>query len=175
MYCLLVPTFLWGGGLQDSSKFNGSLNFVSVTSVSPASHYWGITQAITYGSSTPILSPSSAGIVDTGTTLLYLPTDAFLRYVSATNATRHSTGLLEIASTEFAKLKSLFFTIGGVKYEFTANAQIWPRHLNTNIGGSPNSIYLIVADRGTQSGSGLDFVNGFVWLYVCLLFSREHT
>ena len=36
--------------------------------------------------------------------------------------------------------------------------------LNTAIGGQPDSIYLVVSDLGTDSGSGMDFINGFTWL-----------
>lgn len=43
-----------------------------LTSTSPASEYWGIDESITYGSET-ILS-STAGIVDTGTTLILIAT-----------------------------------------------------------------------------------------------------
>ena len=49
-------------------------------------------------------------------------------------------------------------------YEFTANAQIWPRALNSVIGGKDDAIYLIVADIGTPSGQGLDFINGYAFL-----------
>jgi hypothetical protein len=45
-----------------------------------------------------------------------------------------------------------------VTYELTANAQIWPRALNSVIGGSSNAIYLVTADLGSYSGSGLDFI-----------------
>ena len=46
-----------------------------------------------------------------------------------------ATGLLTLSSAQFARLQSLFFTIGGTTFEFTANAQIWPRALNATIGG----------------------------------------
>ena len=49
-------------------------------------------------------------------------------------------------------------------FEFTANAQIWPRSLNSAIGGTAGNIYLIVADLGSNSGQGLDFINGQSWL-----------
>lgn len=49
-------------------------------------------------------------------------------------------------------------------YELTANAQLWPRSLNTYIGGTSGNIYLIVADLGTPSGQGLDFINGYGFL-----------
>jgi cathepsin E len=45
-------------------------------------------------------------------------------------------------------------------FEFTANAQIWPRAINTLIGGTADGIYLIVTDIGSKKGSGLDFILG---------------
>lgn len=67
-----------------------------------------------YGDDT--ILPTTAGIVDTGTTLLLLATDAFDAYTAATGATPDSTtGLLSVTPEQFAALKSLFFTIGGVR------------------------------------------------------------
>ncbi|KAJ8475028.1 hypothetical protein ONZ45_g15748 [Pleurotus djamor] len=152
----------WGG--TDSSKLTGPIGFAPITSTFPASAYWGINQSVRYGSSTTILS-STAGIVDTGTTLVLLASDALSRYRSATGAVLDSrTGLLRITAAQFANLQSLFFTINGVSYELTPNAQIWPRALNTAIGGTASNIYLIVADLGSSSGSGLDFINGYTFL-----------
>lgn len=36
--------------------------------------------------------------------------------------------------------------------------------LNTAIGGVDGAIYLVVADIGSNSGSGLDFINGYTFL-----------
>lgn len=153
---------IFGGA--DPSKYTGSLNYVPITSTSPASSYVGIDQSIKYGESTTILA-TTAGIVDTGTTLLLLATDAYNAYVNATGAMLDSTtGLLKITPAQYANLESLFFTIGDSIYEFTANAQIWPRSLNTAIGGTAGSIYLIVSDIGSSSGSGLGFINGMSFL-----------
>ncbi|KAF7436454.1 hypothetical protein PC9H_003287 [Pleurotus ostreatus] len=152
----------WGG--TDSSKFTGSIGFAPITTTFPASEFWGINQSIRYGASTSILS-STAGIVDTGTTLVLIASDALSRYRSATGAVNDAnTGLLRITAAQFANLQSLFFTVNGVSYELTANAQIWPRALNTAIGGNANSIYLIVGDLGSTTGSGLDFINGYTFL-----------
>jgi hypothetical protein len=49
-------------------------------------------------------------------------------------------------------------------YALTPNGQIWPRSLNTFIGGSTSSIYIIVGNMGTPSGEGFDFVNGYTFL-----------
>lgn len=115
--------------------------------------------------------------------MLLIATDALARYRTATGAVLdNTTGLLRITAAQFANLQSLFFTINGVSYplfatgngfltfipkvtyEFTANAQLWPRALNTDIGGTAGNIYLIVGDLGTPSGEGFDFVNGFAFL-----------
>ncbi|KAH9057474.1 aspartic peptidase domain-containing protein [Lactarius vividus] len=149
----------------DESKITGEVNYIPITSTSPASNFWGIDQNITYGSSGESILSFTAGIVDTGTTLLLIATDAFQTYQQVTGATLDQiTGLLTLTNSQFENLQSLFFDIGGVQYELTPNAQIWPRVLNTAIGGTEGGIYLIVSDLGSPSGQGLDFINGFTFL-----------
>jgi len=80
-----------------------------------------------------------------------------------------------ISSDQYANLSSLYFNIGGVSYELTPNAQIWPRSLNSDIGGTSDGIYLIVGDSGSDSGSGLDFVNGHGFLYAACFLSKQLT
>ncbi|KAK2464671.1 hypothetical protein APHAL10511_003247, partial [Amanita phalloides] len=134
-----------------------------VTSTYPASAYWGINESITYGSRT-ILS-STAGIVDTGTTLILITTNGFNCYKVATGGVADaSTGLLRITSSQYSALKTLNFNINGRTYGLTPNAQIWPHSLNTAIGGKANSIYLVVANIRANSGSGLYFINGYTFL-----------
>ena len=85
-----------------------------ITSTSPASQYVGIDQAITYGDTT--ILAATAGITDTGSTLLLLATDAFDAYKSATGAVAdESTGLLKITQDQYAGLQSLLFHIGSVR------------------------------------------------------------
>jgi hypothetical protein len=98
--------------------------------------------------------------------------DAFQTYQSLTGGTLDSaTGLLSVTPEQYANLLPLTFDIGGKPYELTPNAQIWPRSLNTAINGSSTAIYLVVGDIGTPSGSGLDFTNGYTFLYVYIPFS----
>lgn len=151
-------------GGTDSTKYTGTLNTVPLTTTSPASNYWGINQTVSYGTGQTILN-TTAGIVDTGTTLLLLATEAFQAYQKATGAVEDpTTGLLTITPQQYANLQSLYFKIGDVTYDFTPNAQIWPRNLNSILGGEESQIYLIVSDLGSSFGSGLDFINGFGWL-----------
>jgi len=150
-------------GGTDSSKFTGEINYVPITGTSPASEFWGIDESVNYGGS-PILS-TTAGIVDTGTTLIMLASDAFSTYQHATGAVPdNSTGLLSVTTDQFSAMKDLNFDIGGTTFALTPDAQIWPRTLNTAIGGNANGIYLIVSDLGTPSGKGLDFINGHAFL-----------
>ncbi|KAF7303233.1 Aspartic proteinase [Mycena kentingensis (nom. inval.)] len=150
-------------GGTDSSKFTGAITFTPVTSTSPADDYWGINQSVTYGSNT--ILATTAGIVDTGTTLIYLATDAYTRYQRATGAVLDAnTGLLRVTTAQFVAMQNLNFVIGGRSFSLTPNGQIFPRSLNTAIGGSASSIYLIVADWGTPSGQGLDFILGYAFL-----------
>ncbi|KDR85732.1 hypothetical protein GALMADRAFT_53199 [Galerina marginata CBS 339.88] len=152
----------WGG--TDSTKFTGTVAFTAVTKTSPASEFWGINQSFRYGASNTILA-STAGIVDTGTTLVLIATNGFNKYKTATGGViDNTTGLLRVTSTQFNNLQSLFFINSAGTFELTANAQIWPRSLNADIGGAAGSIFLIVADLGSPSGEGLDFINGFAFL-----------
>ncbi|KAG9319076.1 hypothetical protein KVV02_004848 [Mortierella alpina] len=155
------------GGV-DPSKFTGNITYTPITSTSPASEYWGIDAHATYGTeadSGKMILSSTAGIVDSGTTLLLLASDAYKRFVAATGAVHDdTTGLLSLTSSQFDKLQSLFFHIGGTTFEMPPNALIWPRSLNTLIGGRSERIYLIVQDLKTLSGQGLDFILGQVFM-----------
>lgn len=104
-----------------------------ITSTSPASGYVGIDQSVKYGD-TEILR-TTAGIIDTGTTLLLLASgahrncivsfnfrvnlhpfaDAFSAYQTMTGATMDAkTKFLTISEEQYGSLKSMYFDIGGV-------------------------------------------------------------
>lgn len=150
-------------GSYDASAISGTVNYAPITSTYPSNLYWGIDQSVTYGGNT-ILS-STAGIVDTGTTLILIATNAFQTYQSATGGVMDTaTGLLRITQSQYNNLQTLSFHVSAQNYDLIPNAQIWPRSLNTAIGGSSSYIYLVVADIGTPSGSGMDFANGYTFL-----------
>ncbi|KAL1762641.1 aspartic peptidase domain-containing protein [Schizophyllum commune] len=122
-------------------------------------------QSVSYGG-VQILS-KTAGIADTGTTLIYLPSDAYAKYRDATGATYdNSTGLLTVTPEKFAQMQSLTFNIAGEDYDLIPDAQLWPRSYNTEIGGSPDGYYLVFADTGSNSSEsqGLAFINGYAFL-----------
>ncbi|KAI0327427.1 acid protease [Cubamyces sp. BRFM 1775] len=152
-------------GGTDSSKFSGDMAYVPVTSTYPASQYVGIDQSITYGSAGTTILSSTAGITDTGTTFILVANDAFNAYQQFTGGVIDTnTGLLKLTQDQYANLESLFFHIGDNTYELTPNAQIFPRVLNTAIGGDADGIYLVVGNLGSPSGEGFDFVDGYTFL-----------
>ncbi|KAJ3556141.1 hypothetical protein NM688_g2188 [Phlebia brevispora] len=150
-------------GSVDSTKYIPQITYTPTTTTSPASQYWGIDQAIFYNGE--IISNTTAGIVDTGTTFLWLASDAYARYQNATGALfDDDTSLLTITQDQYEHLADLVFDIGGTEFALTPNAQIWPRTLNTLIDGTADKIYLVVGNLGRPTGSGNDFTDGQVFL-----------
>jgi hypothetical protein len=100
---------------------------------------------------------------------------AFQRYVDATGATYNETmQYLYITQAQYARLQSLFFVVGDSTFELIPNAQIWPRSLNSVIGGQMDLIYLVVQDIGEQD-PGIDFIAGMQLLErVYSVFDTEH-
>ncbi|KAJ8593242.1 acid protease [Rhizopogon salebrosus TDB-379] len=149
-------------GTTGSTKYTGTIAYTPLTTTEIASYYWGIDESITYGTQT-ILS-KTAGIVDTATTLIPR-VHAYSAYQSATGSTLDQpTSLLRITLTQYNALENLSFNTGSSTFTLTPNGQIWPRFLNTNLGGSSSYVYLIVGDLGTPSGEGLDFIKGYTFL-----------
>ena len=155
------------GGV-DQSKYTGSITYTPITKTSPSKHYWGIDQSVTYGSSNSGIVSMTAGIVDTGTTLVLFASDAYNRCKSITGATvDNRTGLLKISSFQYSKLQSLYFNIGGTRFEFASNAQIWPRQFNGHIGGTRILIQRRVDESNQVSYSRFSRVTSyFIHLYL---------
>ncbi|KAG2365600.1 aspartic proteinase [Suillus spraguei] len=150
-------------GEPDPTMYFGNIEYTDITAIPRSSEYWGLDLMITYDN-TEILT-KTAGIVDCGATLLYIATDAYQRYQAATGATvSRANGLLQISPARYNALYNLNFHIGEKIYSLNPNAQIWPRSLNNKIRGVENDIYLVVADIGTRTGVGYDFLNGYVFL-----------
>ena len=76
----------------------------------------------------------------------------------------NNTDLLRITPAQYGNIQSLFFDIGGRQYELNANAQIWPRAFNIDVGGDNSSIYLVVFDLGPEYSLELGFIAGMPFL-----------
>ncbi|KAG2367619.1 aspartic peptidase domain-containing protein [Suillus spraguei] len=142
-----TPMLTFGG--TDTSD----LTYTPLTTTEPAFYQrHSINESITYGTTT-ILAETS-GIVDTGTTLILIATNAYSKYISATGANEaQMTSLLRITPTKYNDLN---FKVGSNTYALTPNGQIWPRVLHTSIGGCTDYIYLIL--------NSIDFINSYTFL-----------
>ncbi|KAF8495710.1 aspartic peptidase domain-containing protein [Russula emetica] len=151
-------------GGTNPANYIGNITYHNLTTTAPASQYFGVDASFQYNNET-ILN-TSAGIVDTGTTLILLNTSAYDRYAKATGAVYdNTTQSLRISSAQYSNLQSLFFTVDGNTYELNPNAQIFPRTFNTLpiVGGDADHLYLVVSDLGPQS-SEIGFIAGMAFI-----------
>ncbi|EJD41333.1 family A1 protease [Auricularia subglabra TFB-10046 SS5] len=147
-------------GGTDSALHVGPIAYVPITSVEPSNKFFGVNASVALGSDT-LLPHGAAGIVDTGTTLVLLATEAYDAYVNATGAVLDGDlGLLRLTKAQYKRLRPLTFHIGHTAFVLTPNAQILSRSLNVEIGGQKDAIYLVIHDLGGPAGIGLDFIIG---------------
>ncbi|KAG2069742.1 acid protease [Suillus decipiens] len=152
-------------GGTDPTKYNGNIEYAPTVNTGRSGKFWGVNSRITYDNK-EILG-FTAGFVDSGATLIKIATDAYQKYQFLTGAVYdRAVKLLTIPEDKYGTLHNLDFHIGEQIYSLTPNAQIWPRSLNTMIGGKEDSIYLIVTNRGTYSGQEgcSDFSLGYVFM-----------
>ncbi|KAJ6601731.1 acid protease [Mycena vulgaris] len=123
-------------GAVDTTKFTGPVVFSPIASQEPSSSFSSTDMTFSYGAIS-LFGGSVPGIIDTCSTLIYLATDAYSRYLMLTGATLDPvTNFLTVPS--ISNLQNLVFTMSG--------------------------IYLVIANVGTPSGVGLDFILGITFL-----------
>ncbi|KAL7933839.1 putative aspartic protease [Trichoderma chlorosporum] len=141
-------------GGTDSSKYTGSLTYFPTLTSGDASAYWGISIAsFTYGSTS--LATSASGIVDTGTTLIYIPTKAYNAFLSATGGkTDNNSGL-----AVFSKAPTSNFNIkfGSTTYSLTPSQYLVPTAQYEFYGLTSGKYYAWINDGGS---SGVDVIIG---------------
>lgn len=141
-------------GGTDSSKYTGSLTYFSTLKSGSAAPYWGISIAsFTYGSTT--LASSATGIVDTGTTLIYIPTSAYNKFLSATGGKTDSSSGLAV----FTKKPTSNFGIkfGSTTYTLTPAQYLVPTAQYSVFGLSSGKYYAWINDGGS---SGVNCIIG---------------
>lgn len=86
------------GGV-DAAKYTGTLSYVPKSTTGDFQYYWGVTvSSVTYGSTT--LVSSNGAIVDTGTTLIYIPTSGYSKFLSAAGGKTDSSSGLAVFTTK---------------------------------------------------------------------------
>ncbi|KAH7357065.1 putative aspartic protease [Rhexocercosporidium sp. MPI-PUGE-AT-0058] len=141
------------GGV-DTSKYTGTLTYFPRLTSGTAAAYWGISIAkFTYGTTT--LASSVTGIVDTGTTLIYIPTSAYNAFLSATGGKTDSSSGLAI----FTKKPTSNFgiTFGSTTYTLTPDQYLVPTAQYTNFGLTSGKFYAWINNGGS---SGVNTIIG---------------
>jgi hypothetical protein len=143
-------------GGTDSSKFTGSITFVPKTTTSPYNEFWGISvTSITFGSTT--LSGAANAIVDTGTTLIIIPTSAYNAFLSASGGkTDATTGL---SSWTTAPTSNFAFNIGGVSRTLTPSQFLIPQAQFADFGLTGPKSFGWIADGGSDAAD-INFIIG---------------
>jgi hypothetical protein len=140
------------GGV-DSSKYTGTLTYFSKLASGDASYYWGISIAgFTYGSTS---LGSASGIVDTGTTLIYIPTSAYNKFLSAAGGKTDSSSGLAIFSTKPTSNFGIKF--GSTTYTLTPAQYLVPTAQYSYYGLTSGKYYAWINDGGS---SGVNTIIG---------------
>jgi predicted aspartyl protease len=141
-------------GGTDSSKYSGSITYVDQATSGDFAPYWGIAVSEIEYSSTSVGSSLHA-IVDTGTTLIYIPTSSYNKFLSAAGGkTDSSSGLAKFTKKPTGDFS---FTIGGKKFELTPTQYLIPQDQLANLGVSGSGYYSWIGDGGSDS---VDFIIG---------------
>lgn len=144
------------GGV-DSSKYSGSITYLSKARSGSSSPYWGLTfSSFTLGN-TNLGGSNSAGIVDTGTTLIYIPTSAYNKFLSSAasgGTTDYSSGLAAFNSRPSADFS---FTVAGQKFTLSPEQYLVPQGQYANFGLEQGKYYAWINDGGA---SGVNTIIG---------------
>ncbi|KAF8340558.1 aspartic peptidase domain-containing protein [Cantharellus anzutake] len=141
------------GGV-DTSKYTGPLTYFPKSIVSPFSYYWGINiVSIMYGITT--ISSSASAIVDTGTTLIYIPTPAYQAFLKASgSSTDPTTGL---SSWTTRPTGTISFMIGNSAFPLSPAQYLIPAAQYGPFGLPSGKFYSWISDGGA---SGVNFIIG---------------
>ncbi|EUC66931.1 aspartic protease, putative [Rhizoctonia solani AG-3 Rhs1AP] len=128
--------------------------------------HWSFEQFIQYGNQ--LLQPLSIGALDSGATLIYISHQAFEVYSRSLQGSRVAgCELLEIPQTSLSKMKSLYFHINDVSYEFTREAQLWPQRLNHLVRGRADRHYSVINTIAGFASPGVslpDVIFGYTFM-----------
>jgi len=141
-------------GGTDTTKYTGALTYFPTLKSGSAAPYWGISIAsFTYGTTT--LASAATGIVDTGTTLIYIPTTAYNKFLSAAGGRTDSTTGLAVFTTKPTQNFGIKF--GTTTYTLTPAQYLVPTAQYSYYGLSSGKYYAWINDGGS---SGVNTIIG---------------
>ncbi|CAE6443506.1 unnamed protein product [Rhizoctonia solani] len=138
-------------GGPDPSRYIGNITFVNVTSTAPYSLYWGIdVDAITYDESAnkTVLANAASAIVDTGTTLTYIPTTTMNTFLAASNGQLDPYTTLPAFQTRPSS--NVTFIISGAALTLSPDQYLIPQEQYSLFGLNQTFFYAWFGDGGAS-------------------------
>lgn len=152
-------------GGTDSSRYSGSISYFPKLTSGSASPYWGISVSkFSYGSRN--LGSTNNAIVDTGTTLIYIPTSAYNSFLSATGGTTDSSSGLSSFKTK--PTANFGITFGSKTLTLTPSQYLVPQAQYGAFGLSNGKYYSWINDggnSGVNSIIGQKFLENYYSVY----------
>jgi hypothetical protein len=145
------------GGV-DPTKYAGALTWAPRLTDYAFSPHWDIAVASLYYGAAAVLGSYSA-LVDTGTTLIYLPRAGYQAFLSAAGG---QTDLLSgLASFATAPTRNLVFTVAGTAFALTPAQYLVPAAEYGALALSSGSYYAWVGDGGAAFVLGQKFLENY--------------
>lgn len=140
------------GGV-DSTKYNGTLTYFPKVSSGAAAPYWGVDVAGMHYGTQSILSSKTQAIVDTGTTLIYVPTAAYNAFLTASKGSTDDpwpigSGLAVWLKRNNPTFTNFTFTLGTTTYTLTPDQYLVPAQQYYAYGLSSLAYYAFISDSG---------------------------
>nr|GAT59498.1 aspartic protease [Mycena chlorophos] len=131
------------GGVDDS-LYSGDISYTTRTG-----DYWGVSVTKFEFGSTTLSSSSAQGIVDTGTTLIYIPTSAYNKFLSASGGKLdNDSGLVKFTKKPTSNFS---FSVGGTTYTLTPSQYLIAEDQYENWGISGSDYYTTINDGGSEA------------------------
>ncbi|KAG9122169.1 hypothetical protein FRC07_001565 [Ceratobasidium sp. 392] len=145
-------------GAPDPIRYTGEITYTNITINPLYSDYWGIdVEKVSYGDSNgTVLIQAAAAIVDTGTTLTYLPTSAINALLGVANGTIDFETTLPMFPTRPSQ--NITFVIANRSFTFTPDQYLVPPEQYEIFGLNSSKFYAWFADGGGLGG--VNFIIG---------------
>lgn len=141
-------------GGTDPTKYFGTIAYSPLSTQPSFSNYWSISLSnFTYGGKR--LNGVSSAIVDTGTTLIYIPNTAYTAFLAASNGTTdQTTGMVAFSKPP---TESFTISIGGVPLPLTPAQYLVPQAQYKEFGLAGGIYYAWIGNGGQ---GGINFIIG---------------
>ncbi|KAG8696229.1 hypothetical protein FRC08_007299 [Ceratobasidium sp. 394] len=145
-------------GGPDPSRYTGDITYANITLNPLYANYWGIdVEKVYYGDSNgKILVQDAAAIVDTGTTLTYLPTSAINALLDATNGTIDFETTLPTFTTK--PTANITLIVANSSFTLSPEQYLVPAEQYELFGLEPAKFYAWFGDGGGLGG--VNFIIG---------------